>query len=213
MWLVSRQQIHSLLRGNYVFFCFCKCCLYWVNPSMFNSDNILWTTNEKMHLQKPEHNTLTSQLLFGEKRCIIYMTDCWHYIFWLLTWENANFYEIYLIHSIYFVNKHEQLPPFPTTFEGLRHTKSNKCQWKFRRVKISPNTDQHHSRTHQGCINKIIFPYKFFTLFLFGPVYKKCLCQFSICYDSQGSSGKWEVIKKFSTIWWDPFKLNSNIIT
>lgn len=159
MWLVSRQQFHSLLRGNDVFFCFCKCCLYWVNTSMFNSDNILWTLNEKTHLQKPEHNTLTSQLLFGEKRCIIYMTDCWHYIFWLLTWENANFYEIYLIHSIYFVNKHEQLPLFPTIFEGLRQIKSNKCQWKYyKRVKFSPNTDQHPSRTHQRCTNKIIFP-------------------------------------------------------
>lgn len=108
------------------------------------------------------------------KRCIIYMTDCWHYIFWLLTWENANFYETYLIHSIYFVNKHEQLPPFLTTFEALRHIKSDKCQWKYyKRVKFSLNTDQHPSSTHQGCINKVIFSYKFFTLFLFGPVCKK----------------------------------------
>lgn len=27
MWLVSRQQFHSLLQGNDMFFCFCKCCL------------------------------------------------------------------------------------------------------------------------------------------------------------------------------------------
>lgn len=58
-WLVSRQQFHWLLRGNNAFFCFCKCWLYWVNPSMFNSDNILWTSNEKTHLQKPEHNAMT----------------------------------------------------------------------------------------------------------------------------------------------------------
>lgn len=67
MWLVSRQQFHSLLQGKDVFFCFCKCCLYWVNPSMFNSDNILWTINEKKHLQKPEHNTLTSLNSYLEK--------------------------------------------------------------------------------------------------------------------------------------------------
>lgn len=53
------------------------------------------------------------------------MTDCWHYLFWLLTQENANFYELYLIHSIYFVNKHVQLPPFLTVFEGLGHIKSD----------------------------------------------------------------------------------------
>lgn len=67
MWLVSRQQFHSLLRGNNVFFCFCKCCLYGVNPSMFNSDNILWTSNEKTHLQKPEHNTMTPLNSYLEK--------------------------------------------------------------------------------------------------------------------------------------------------
>lgn len=66
-WLVSRQQFHSLLRGNNVFLCFCKCCLYWINPSMFNSGNILWTSNEKMHLQKQEHNIKTPLNSYSEK--------------------------------------------------------------------------------------------------------------------------------------------------
>lgn len=162
-WLVSRQQFHSLLWGNNMFFCFCKCCLYWVNPSMFNSDNILWTSNEKMHLQKPEHNTMTSLNPIWRKRGIIYMTDCWHYIFWLLTQEKANFYELYLIHSIYFVNKRVQLPSFLTTFEGLRNVKNDKCQWKYyKRVKFSLNTDQRPSITNQGCIHKMCFLTSFF---------------------------------------------------
>lgn len=59
-WLVSRQQFHSLLQVNRVFFCFCKCCLHWVNPSMFNSDSIPRASNEKMHLQKLEHNKMMS---------------------------------------------------------------------------------------------------------------------------------------------------------
>lgn len=185
-WLVSRQQFPSLLQGNNVFFCFCKCCLYWVNPSMLNSDNILWTSNEKMHLQKPEHNRVNSLNSYLVKETHHIHDSCWHYIFWLLTWENANFYELYLIHSIYFVNKHVQLLPFLTVFEGLRHIKSNKCQWKcYKMVKFSPNTDQHPSITNQGCIHKMFFHTSFFTLFLFAFFYKKrlLLCPLSICYD------------------------------
>lgn len=63
MWLVSKQQFHSLLWGNKVFFCFCKCCLYWVNPSASNSDNMVWTSNEKNAFAKnrTQYNDLYQQ--------------------------------------------------------------------------------------------------------------------------------------------------------
>ena len=94
-------------------------------------------------------------------RCIIYMTNCWHYIFWLLTQENANFYEPYLIHSIYFVNKCVQLPPFLNVFEGLRHTTSDKCQvdilWKGEVFTEYGSTSLNNKPRMQGCIHKMFF--------------------------------------------------------
>lgn len=80
--------------------------------------------------------------------------------------------------------------------------------WKFHQILI--NITQEHIK---DALIKSFFLTSFLHYFYLVLSIKKCLCQFSICYDSQGSSGKWEVIKKFSTIWWDPFKLNSNIIT
>lgn len=121
-WLVSKQQFHSLLCGNKVFFCFCKCCLYWVNPSMFNSDNILWTSNEKNAFAKNRIYHIERPL---STRDASYPWDCWHDIFWLLTQENAKLYELYLIYPICFVNKCVWLPLFLSRFEGLRYVKSN----------------------------------------------------------------------------------------
>lgn len=82
-WLVSRKQFHSLLWGNNVFFCFCKCCLYWINPSMFNSDKILWTRTKKCICKNQNIVKQPLSTPGWRMRCIIYLTDCWHYIFCL----------------------------------------------------------------------------------------------------------------------------------
>lgn len=175
MWLVSRQQFHSLLQGNNAFFCFCKCCLYWVNPSMFNSDNILWTINEKTHLQKPEHNTLTSLNSYLEKRDASYtwqiagitFSGCWLErlpTFMKHTWS---------IPFILWINMNSFLHLLPH-LKGLDISKVTSVSgntikgWNFHWILMNIP-----SRAHQESINKIIFSYKFFTLFLFGPVYKK----------------------------------------
>lgn len=48
-WFPSSSSTHFFgeTKCSSVFFCFCKCCLYWVNPSVSNSDNTVWTSNEK----------------------------------------------------------------------------------------------------------------------------------------------------------------------
>lgn len=125
--------------------------------------------------------------------------------------ENANLYDLYLIHPIYFVNKCVLLPLFLSTFEV--HVKSNASVngntikgWHFQQIMI----DIPEQTTMDASLNRF-FQMGVFKWLLFS-LYEKCLlfCPFRVWYVAVVE--KWKILNKCRTTGQNPFKPNLNII-
>lgn len=179
---------------------------------MFNSDNILWTSNEKNAFAKNRIYHIERPL---STRDASYTWDCWHDIFCLLTQENAKLYELYLIYPICFVNKCVWLPLFLSRFEGLRYVKSNSSvsgnttkECSFQRILINiPQQPTKDASIEYSFL--FAFLHYYYLVFIKSVSYS---IDFGVWHDSIVEVQKKWIIKKCSTIGWNPFKPNLSII-